>query len=103
MITRRRLAIAFLAVLFLALGWGVFYICTKGFTRSWRQLITAEFERRGLEISLRRLTLDPLRGLVAEEVRLLDVNDRHRVLATVNEMELGVNYAGALRGKTFLD
>src|SRR5215218_6622027 len=92
-----------MAVLFGAAIASVWYVCTKGFTRSWRRLIAAEFEKRGMEISLRRLTLDPFRGLVPQEVKLLDANDRRRVLATVDEMELAVNYAGAFRGEAFLD
>jgi hypothetical protein len=56
-----------------------------------------------VEVHIRRLTLDPFRGLVAKEVSVLDVRDRKRVLAWVDEMLLGVNYAAAIRGETFLD
>src|SRR3954468_2087796 len=100
---RRHLALALLAVLLGALVSSTWYVCTKGFTKSWRRLIAIEFEKRGIEISLRKLALDPFRGLVAQEVRLLDASDRRRVLATIDEMQLGVNYAGAFHGKTFLD
>jgi hypothetical protein len=100
---RRRILLAVMAIVLGALVSSIWYVCTKGFTRSWRRLIAEEFEKRGFEISLHKLALDPFRGLVAQEVKLLDVNDRRRVLATVDEMELGVNWAGAFHGRNVID
>ncbi len=103
MFNRRRLLTAAFVVALGALAAGTFYVCTKGFTRSWRALIAAEFEKQGIELSLRRLTLDPFRGLVAQEVKLLDARDRRRVFAVIDEMQLGVNYAGLARGESILE
>lgn len=92
-------AVLLLAAL-VALAW---YVSSKGFTRKWRTYIVGEFRKVGVEVHIRRLTLDPFRGLVAKEISVLDSRDRKRVLAWVDEMLLGVNYANALRGETFLD
>lgn len=92
-----------MAVVLGALVSTIWYVCTKGFTRSWRVLIAEEFEKRGFEISLHKLALDPFRGLVAQDVKLLDVTDRRRVLATIDEMVLGVNWAGAFHGRNVVD
>ena len=100
---RRRLFYVVMILAATLLAAGAWYICTRGFTRRWRTFIVAEFEKQGIEVSLHRLTLDPFRGLVAQEVRLYDARDHRRVLAEINEMLLGVNYAGASRGESFVD
>src|ERR1043166_1796017 len=48
-------------------GW---YLSKKGFSRQWRARITDELHKHGVEASIRRLTLDPFRGLVAKDVRI---------------------------------
>jgi hypothetical protein len=99
----RRLLFLSLALL---LGFGVamaWYVSSKGFTRKWRTFIVQEFRKAGVEVHIRRLTLDPFRGLVAKEVTVLDARDKTLVIAWVDEVLLGVNYAAAIHGQTFLD
>ena len=91
---------ALLLAVLLGAGW---YAYHKGFTSKWRGLVTNEFRKRGLEVSLRRLTLDPLRGLVAKEVRVYETKERKRTIVFIDEMVLQVNYANLARGKPFLD
>jgi hypothetical protein len=87
----------------------VFLICVgryayiKGFTSKWREYVTREFRKRGFEISLQRLTLDPFRGLVAKNVLVYDAIDHRRTVAFIDQMTLQVNYANLARGKMFLD
>ncbi|HSI14018.1 MAG TPA: AsmA-like C-terminal region-containing protein [Chthoniobacter sp.] len=99
---RRVLLTLFVLLLAVALG-GLWYASKKGFTGKWRGYVREEFHKRGVEVTLRRLTLDPLRGLVAKEVRIFDARDKKRVLAEIDEMVLQINYANLIRGKTFLD
>ncbi len=99
----RRLLFVSLALL---LGFGVamaWYVSSKGFTRKWRTYMVGQFRKAGVEVHIRRLTLDPFRGLVAKEVTVLDARDKRLVLAWVDEVLLGVNYAAAVHGQTFLD
>ena len=67
--TRRTLIglAARLAIFALVLGflWGGWYLARKGFGRQWRNRLVEELHKRGVEVSLRRLTLDPFRGLIA--------------------------------------
>ncbi len=91
---------ALLLAALLGAGW---YAYDKGFTSKWRGLVTAEFRKRGFEVALRRLTLDPLRGLVAKEVRVFETKERKRTVVFIDEMVLQVNYANLVRGKPFLD
>src|SRR5277367_1010156 len=82
---------------------GLWYASNRGFTRKWRGRVSEEFHKRGVEVTLRRLTLDPMRGLVATDVRVFDAQDRKRTLAVIDEMVLQVNFANLIRRKTFLD
>src|SRR5258708_23241170 len=79
------------------------YDASRGFTSKWRGYVTGEFRKRGFEVSLRRLTLDPFRGLVAKEVLVYDARDRRRTIAVIDQMILQVNYANLARGKPFLE
>jgi hypothetical protein len=99
----RRPVLIFLALLFAGLVAAAWYASDKGFTKKWRQFVTSEFRKRGLEISMRRLNLVPFRGIVAKEVRLYDARDRNRTLAVVDEILLVINYANLFQGKTFVD
>jgi len=89
-----------LVAVLLGSGW---YVYHKGFTRKWRSFVSEEFRKRGIELTLRKLTLDPLRGVVAEEVKVFDGHDRKRTLAVIDDMRLVINWANLIRGKTFLD
>ncbi|MGB8168821.1 MAG: AsmA-like C-terminal region-containing protein [Chthoniobacteraceae bacterium] len=99
----RRVLLAFLALLFAAILGAGWYVYKKGFTRRWRNEVSEEFRKRGFEVSLRRLTLDPFRGLVAREMKIYDASDRRRLLAVIDEVQLGVNYANLARGEVAID
>jgi hypothetical protein len=99
---RRVLLTLFALFLAVALA-GLWYASERGFTSKWRRLVSEEFQKRGVEVTLRRLTLDPVRGFVAKDVRVFDAHDRRRTLAVIDEMVLQVNFANLVRGKTFLD
>ncbi len=87
-----------LAVLSLAglLSWGGWYVYDKGFGRRWRTALTKEFERFGLAVNARRLTLDPFHGLVARDVQILGGAGQQNVLAEISEISLDINYANLL-------
>lgn len=91
-----------LAVLVL-LGWGSWYLANKGFSREWRTTVVEELRKRGVEASVRRLTLDPFRGLVAQDVRIYDFKNRDQPLAVISEVSLDINYAALLHRQPFLN
>jgi hypothetical protein len=95
-----RLGFALFGAGLLASGW---YAYDKGFTKKWRSYVTTEARKRGFEITMRRMTLEPWRGIVAKEVKLYDAPDRKRVIAVVDEVRLVINYANVFQGKPFLD
>lgn len=85
------------------LAWGGWYLANKGFGRQWRLKVVEELRKRGVEASVRRLTLDPFRGLVAQDVRIFDFNNRDTPLASISEVSLDLNYSALLHHKPFLN
>ena len=82
---------------------GSYYLAKKGFSRSWRNKVVEELHKRGVEASVRRLTLDPFRGLIARDVRIYDYKKREKTLAVVSELSLDINYAALFHKQPFLN
>jgi hypothetical protein len=81
-------------------GW---YLARKGFGRQWRHRVVEELHKRGVEASIRRLTLDPFRGLVAQDVRIFDYRNRENTLAIISEVALDINYGALIHHQPFLN
>lgn len=79
-----------LLVLALA-GWGAYYAQDKGFAKKWRNFIHAEFEKRGMHATIRRLTLDPLNGLIARDVLVFEDPEHKILLMSINKVALDVD------------
>jgi hypothetical protein len=99
----RRFFVALFILTGVALLGASWYVYHKGFTRRWRTYVTEEFRRRGVEMSLRQLTLDPFRGVLAKGVKIYDAQERKRTLGVIDEMRLVINWANLIRSQTFID
>src|SRR5437867_10237422 len=84
----------------LAGGW---YLAKRGFGRQWRYRVVEELHKRGVEASIGRVTLNPFRGLVANNVRIFDYKNREKTLALISEVSLDVNYAALIHHEPFLN
>ena len=78
-----RLLILVAIVVILGGGW---YLAKRGFGRQWRYRVAEELHKHGVEASIGRLTLDPFRGLVANNVRIFDYKNREKTLALISEV-----------------
>ena len=87
----------------LGLGWGGWYLARRGFGKEWRERVVEELHKRGVEASVRRLTLDPVRGLIAQDVQIYDFKNRENTLAVISEVALDINYAALLHHQPFLN
>jgi AsmA-like C-terminal region len=97
-------ALRFLVVLALgALAGGGWYLAERGFGRSYRALVVEELHKHGVEASVRKLTLDPFRGLIAQDVRIFDYKHRENTIAQISRLSLDVNYAALLQRQPFLN
>lgn len=74
-------------------GWAAYYAQDKGFTHRWRNFIQAEFEKRGMHATIRRLTLDPLHGLIAKDVLVYEDPDHTILLLSVSKIALDIDLA----------
>jgi hypothetical protein len=92
-----------LLLITLAISWVAYYFYHIGFGGHWRALLTREFHSFGLEIRVRRLTLDPFRGLVAKDLEIYDRDRRQRVLAQISDLSLDVNYANLFQQEPALN
>jgi hypothetical protein len=99
----RRVIYALFAVVVAGLLAASWYAYNKGFTKKWRGFVATEFRKRGVDLTLRKLTLHPLRGIVAKEVKVYDTNDKRRTMAVIDEMRLVINWANLIQKKTFID
>ncbi len=89
--------------LVLLLSWLAFYYYHTGFGRHWRAMLSKEFEAFGLEIRVRRLTLDPVRGLVAKDLQIYDSGQRQMIIAQISDLSLDINYANLFQGEPALN
>src|SRR5437762_13433375 len=97
-------AARFLVVLILgAMAGGGWYLARKGFGRKWRGLVVEELHKHGVEASVRRLTLDPSCGLIAQDVRIYDYKNLENTIAEISRISLDVNYAALLQCHAFLN
>ena len=85
------------------LSWAAYYYYHQGFGRHWRALLTKEFHAFGLEIRVRRLTLDPFRGLVAKDLEIYDNDRKQTILAQISDASLDINYANLLQQEPALN
>jgi AsmA-like C-terminal region len=99
-----RIGLRIIALLLVsALIGGSWYLAKRGFGRQWRYRVVEELRKHGVEASVRRLTLDPFRGLVAQDVRIFDYHNRENTLARISEIALDINYAALLHRQPFLN
>src|SRR5437588_5682714 len=99
---RRALRLFLVAAVF-ALAWTGWYLAKRGFGKEWRERVVEELHKRGVEASVRRLTLDPVRGLIAQNVRIYDFQNRDNTLAVISEVALDINYGALLHHQPFLN
>lgn len=99
----RRLLLVLIALVLATLLAGGWYAYNRGFTQKWRTFVVNEFRKRGVEISMRRLTLEPFRGFLAKEVKVYETRQRKRTLAVIDEVRLVINFANLFQGKPFVE
>ncbi|MEM1295489.1 MAG: hypothetical protein AAGH89_08985, partial [Verrucomicrobiota bacterium] len=86
------------AILVLLVGWAAYYVQDKGFTHRWRDMIMAEFEKRGVHATIRRLNLDPLRGLIARDVSVYEDPEHKILLMSISQIALDIDPVKLLSG-----
>lgn len=82
--------------------WLGVYAWNSGFTGKWRGMIARELAKHGLRAEIGRLTLDPVEGLSARDVKLYDMAHRDQLLATIDSISLDIDVARLMNHEPFL-
>jgi hypothetical protein len=109
----RRLAM-WSALLVVGLGlWLGIHVSSAGLAEHWKEAVRKEFARQGIDISIGKLTLDPLHGLVAREVRVYEPEETDdgsatprrapSILADVSRIDLDVSLPRLMQGEVYLN
>src|SRR3954469_7301147 len=96
----RRLII--LALLAMA-GGAAAYVESEGFSKKWRTFVIEQFEKRGIYLTLDRLTLNPMEGLVARNIRVYQDKNHTIQIADVDRLNVDLDYNKMLRRELFLE
>ena len=88
--------VLFFFVLFLVLGRVV------GVPRAWKDRLVRELASRGLEVDAKKITLDPLGGLVARDLVVYRDARRKEERLRVGRVELALNWLAWKKGEPFL-
>ena len=83
--------------------WIAVYAYNEGFTKKWRKLIMEEFEKRGIDAEIEKLTIDPFQGLVARNVRIYADKKNKPLLASIDNITLDIDPIKLLRKKQSLN
>jgi len=103
---RKFLSRSFWVAVVLAVGtvlWALWYVSHRGFTRKWRNVVISEVEKRGVHLTVGRLTLNPFQGLVAKDVQIRTSREGGRAMASINEVVLDINYSNLVHREAFLN
>ncbi len=71
----------------------------QGFTNKWKNLIIKKLADKGMTVQIGKLTLDPVNGLTARDVRWLDPKNRNHQLASISHLSLAVDLSKVDLGK----
>jgi len=99
----RRLFLIFCILAASLIVWGAVYARQQGFTRSWRDAIEVEFEKRGYYVDIGKLTLGAFRGLVAEDVKIFEDKERLQEVAFLDDVYLDVDLSNILNKKILVN
>ncbi|CAN5898618.1 hypothetical protein BH11VER1_BH11VER1_29400 [soil metagenome] len=90
-------------VLLSALVAGAAYVRSEGFTQKWRVFLTEKFEKNGVYLTLDRLTLDPLEGLVGHGINIYQDKEHKLMLMEADHLTLDLDYSKMLRKEVFVE
>ncbi|QIF04759.1 AsmA-like C-terminal region-containing protein [Roseimicrobium sp. ORNL1] len=89
--------------LLIVVGSAAAYVRSDGFSRKWRSFVMQQFESRGVYLTLDKLTLDPLEGLVARGIKVYQDKRYKVLLADVDRLHLDLDYSKMMKDELFLE
>jgi hypothetical protein len=83
----------------LALGVALWWANRTGLPETWRALIERELEKQGLHVNIARLRYEPLRGVVAEEIRVFSDGSHAHQVSRLERVVIEVDKPRLARGE----
>ena len=83
----------------IALGVALWWANKTGLPESWRAMIEGELEKQGLHVSIARLSYQPLRGVVAEEIRVFSDGSHQHQVSRMERVVLDIDKTRLARGE----
>jgi AsmA-like C-terminal region len=93
---------AFLFVLFVCVPAGIIYLREVGIGYEWKERVEAALGGNGFRTEIGKLTVDPFKGLVAENVVVRDTTEE-RDVARIEHVVVSINLADSLAGRVTID
>jgi hypothetical protein len=87
------------AAVVIALGVALWWANRTGLPDTWRAMIEGELEKQGLHVRIERLSYQPLRGVVAEEIRVFSDTSHHHQVSRLERVIIDVDKARLARGE----
>jgi hypothetical protein len=94
---------AFLFVLFVCLPAVVIYLREVGIEYGWKERVAEALSGSGFRTEIGKLTVDPFKGLVAENVVVRETSVEGRDFARIEHVVVSVNFADLLTGRLTID
>jgi len=88
-----------MAAAVLALGAALWWANRTGLPETWRAMIEGELEKQGLHVSIARLSYQPLRGVVAEEIRVFSDSEHLHQVSRMERVVLEIDKPKLARGE----
>lgn len=82
---------------------GLIFVSTDSFGNSWRTFLIKEMAQRGLYLDFSRLILNPLGGIIAQDVQIFADVDRKQVLVAMDRLNMDFDVGQLLEKKFVLE
>ncbi len=94
---------AFLFLLFVCLPVAIIYLRELGIGYEWKERVAAALGGDGFQTEIGKLTVDPFKGLVAQNVVVRETSGEQRDLARIEHLVVSLNLADLLSGRVTID
>jgi hypothetical protein len=93
----------FLFLLFICLPAAIIYLREVGIQDEWKERVATALSGAGFQTKIGKLTVDPFKGLVAENVVVRETSDEQRDFARLEHLVVSLNLADLLSGRVTID
>ena len=79
------------------------YFRSEGFSQKWRSFVMDQFADHGVFLTLEKLTLDPLEGVVAQKIKVFQDREHQTQIASMDHLDLDLDYTKLLQHQDFIE